>query len=94
MCRSTNAYVNHIKQLRWIISSHLIISVDSPWLLYPGLGLIAVNGMVIKFTNTQFSLLFNTRRQMVVGLMEGSFDSAVAAMQLFKVTANSSSAFY
>ncbi|XP_041363996.1 solute carrier family 43 member 3-like isoform X1 [Gigantopelta aegis] len=61
------------------------VSVDLPWLIFPGLSLVGAAGIPWLFTNTQISILFTTGSSTVVGLLCGAFDCSAAVQLIVKL---------
>jgi len=60
-------------------------SNDAPWLIFPGLSLVGVGGIVLLMTNKQVSLLFPTGGGLVVGLIGGAMDASAGVQQMVKL---------
>lgn len=61
------------------------VSVERPWLIYPGLSLIGVGGLPLLVTNTQVANLFVKGSSSVVGLLCGGFDMSSAVQLVVKL---------
>ncbi|XP_076459274.1 equilibrative nucleobase transporter 1-like [Babylonia areolata] len=60
-------------------------SHDLPWLIFPGLSLVAVGGMPLLMTNTQFSNLFTRGSSTVVSLLSGAYDTSSGVPLILKL---------
>ncbi|KAH3812910.1 hypothetical protein DPMN_141353 [Dreissena polymorpha] len=70
----------------YCLQIRLCLSVtDAPWLMFPGLSLMATGGLPLLVTNTQVSNLFLVGSSTVVGLLCGAFDTSSAVMLIVKV---------
>ncbi|XP_041379286.1 solute carrier family 43 member 3-like [Gigantopelta aegis] len=61
------------------------VSVDLPWLIFPGLSLVGAAGSPWLVTNIQISILFTTGSSTVVGLLCGAFDCSAVIQLIVKL---------
>ncbi|KAL3888287.1 hypothetical protein ACJMK2_000658 [Sinanodonta woodiana] len=61
------------------------VSKEIPWLIFPGLSLLAAGGLPLLVTNTQVSNLFGKGSSSIVGLLCGGFDMSSAVQMVVKI---------
>ncbi|CAL1540310.1 unnamed protein product [Lymnaea stagnalis] len=58
---------------------------ETPWLIFPGMVLLAFGGIVYIMSNVQISHLFPVGGTAVVGLLSGAFDSSAGVQVMVKL---------
>ncbi|KAH9518712.1 hypothetical protein Btru_006025, partial [Bulinus truncatus] len=72
--------------LMFITGSFLIafVTVDTPWLVFPGLSFAAFGGVGFLITNYQIGNLFPVGKGAVIGVLNGAFDSSDGVQLMVK----------